>query len=108
MDKKVPAKCRIRSSSRSRRSPFTDSPNRGQQLIAYMSAYLKCHTSLRHRGHPQQSTDEVYSPATLVKDAQRHGLRIRPIDVTKSDWLCTLKKDFGLGFWMRAFEINQI
>jgi len=32
-----------------------------------------------------------YSPATLVKDAQRHGLKVKPIDVTKSDWLCTLE-----------------
>src|SRR6202041_2598209 len=36
-----------------------------------------------------------YSPATLVKDAQRHGLRIRPIDVTCSDWLCKLEKQGG-------------
>ena len=33
-----------------------------------------------------------YQPATLVKDAQRHGLKIRPIDVTCSDWLCALEK----------------
>jgi error-prone DNA polymerase len=26
-----------------------------------------------------------------VKDAQRHGLRVRPIDVTKSDWVCTIE-----------------
>jgi DNA polymerase III alpha subunit len=32
-----------------------------------------------------------YHPATIVKDAQRHGLKILPIDVTKSDWLCTLE-----------------
>ena len=32
-----------------------------------------------------------YSPATLVKDAQRHGLKVLPIDVTCSEWLCTLK-----------------
>ena len=36
-----------------------------------------------------------YHPATLVKDAQRHGLRVRPIDVTRSDWLCTLEKIDG-------------
>ena len=30
-------------------------------------------------------------PAVLVKDAQRHGLKIRPVDVTCSDWLCTLE-----------------
>src|SRR5947209_11633927 len=31
-----------------------------------------------------------YSPATLVKDAQRHGLKVLPIDATVSDWNCTL------------------
>src|SRR5260221_14194872 len=34
-----------------------------------------------------------YSPATLVKDAQRHGLRVRAIDATCSDWLCTIERD---------------
>jgi error-prone DNA polymerase len=31
-----------------------------------------------------------YSPAILIKDAQRHGLRVLPVDVTKSEWQCTL------------------
>src|SRR5205085_7758785 len=30
--------------------------------------------------------------ATLVKDAQRHGLRVLPVDVMKSDWECTLER----------------
>jgi DNA polymerase III alpha subunit len=30
-----------------------------------------------------------YSPAVLIKDAQRHGLRVRPIDVQRSEWLCS-------------------
>ena len=34
-----------------------------------------------------------YSPATIVKDAQRHGLKVRPIDVTCSEWDCTLESD---------------
>jgi error-prone DNA polymerase len=34
-----------------------------------------------------------YNAATLVKDAQRHGLKVRPIDVTCSEWLCKLEKD---------------
>jgi len=34
-----------------------------------------------------------YSPATLIKDAQRHGLRVRPVDITRSDWNCTLERD---------------
>src|SRR5260370_42511308 len=33
-----------------------------------------------------------YSPATLVKDAQRRGVRVKPIDVARSDWLCTLER----------------
>jgi error-prone DNA polymerase len=37
-----------------------------------------------------------YSPATLVKDAERHGLKIKPIDVTRSDWECTVE-----GFCLR-------
>jgi error-prone DNA polymerase len=32
-----------------------------------------------------------YAPAVLIKDAQRHGLRVCPIDVQRSDWLCTVE-----------------
>ena len=46
-----------------------------------------------------------YSPAVLVKDAQRHGLRIKPIDVQRSEWACTIEHDgeklrlrMGLGY----------
>ena len=33
-----------------------------------------------------------YHPATLVKDAQRHGLRVLPVDVTRSEWRCTVEE----------------
>jgi error-prone DNA polymerase len=61
-------------------------------LIAYASAYLKCHylsafTAAILNNQPMG----FYSPATLVKDAQRHGLRIRPIDVTQSNWMCSVE-----------------
>jgi error-prone DNA polymerase len=39
-----------------------------------------------------------------VKDAQRHGLKIKPIDVTCSDWLCTLERipaDFSVRLGLR-------
>src|SRR4029077_17583154 len=60
---------------------------------AYASAWLKCHylgafTAALLNNQPMG----FYHPATLVKDAQRHGLKIFPIDVTKSDWLCTLEQ----------------
>src|SRR6266436_2981576 len=34
-----------------------------------------------------------YQPFTIVKDAQRHGLQVKPVDVMQSDWLCTLEED---------------
>jgi error-prone DNA polymerase len=72
---------------------FPESHAASFALIAYASAYLKCHylaafTAAMLNNQPMG----FYHPATLVKDAQRHGLRIRPIDVTQSDWLCTLEK----------------
>src|SRR4029434_7528343 len=70
---------------------FPESHAASFALIAYASAYLKCHylaafTAAILNNQPMG----FYSPATLVKDAQRHGLHILPIDITKSDWLCTV------------------
>jgi error-prone DNA polymerase len=42
-----------------------------------------------------------YMPAVLVKDAQRHGLRIKPIDVQISDWACTIEHENGGSLSMR-------
>ena len=71
---------------------FPESHAASFALIAYSSAYLKCHylaafTAAMLNNQPMG----FYSPATLVKDAQRHGLKVKPIDITKSDWLCTLE-----------------
>jgi error-prone DNA polymerase len=71
---------------------FPESHAASFALIAYASAFLKCHylaafTAAMLNNQPMG----FYSPATLVKDAQRHGLKVKPIDVTKSDWLCTLE-----------------
>src|SRR4051812_39034362 len=41
-----------------------------------------------------------YSSATLVKDATRHGVRVRPVCISASDWHCTVATDdsIRLGF----------
>jgi error-prone DNA polymerase len=41
-----------------------------------------------------------YTPATIVKDAQRHDLKIKPVCVSQSDWRCTVVNDntLRLGF----------
>ena len=71
---------------------FPESHAASFALLAYASAYLKCHylaafTAAMLNNQPMG----FYQPATLVKDAQRHGLKIKPVDVTCSDWLCTLE-----------------
>src|ERR1700738_3040337 len=73
---------------------FPESHAASFALLAYASAYLKCHylaafTAAILNNQPMG----FYFPATLVKDAQRHGLRVRAIDATCSDWLCTIEKD---------------
>src|SRR5581483_1623631 len=72
---------------------FPESHAASFALLAYASAYLKCHylaafTAALLNNQPMG----FYSPSTIVKDAQRHGLKIRPIDVMKSDWLCTIEE----------------
>ena len=44
-----------------------------------------------HRAMLNNQPMGFYSPATIVKDAQRHGLKVLPVDVTKSEWECTLE-----------------
>ena len=72
---------------------FPESHAASFALIAYASAYLKCHylaafTAAMLNNQPMG----FYSPATLVQDAQRHGLKCLPIDATISDWPCTLEE----------------
>ena len=71
---------------------FPESHAASFALIAYASAYLKCHylaafTAALLNNQPMG----FYQPATLIKDAQRHGLKVEPIDITRSDWLCTIE-----------------
>jgi error-prone DNA polymerase len=71
---------------------FPESHAASFALLAYASAYLKCHylaafTAALLNNQPMG----FYSPATLVKDAQRHGLKVVPVDVMKSEWECTLE-----------------
>src|SRR5438445_12521536 len=73
---------------------FPESHAASFALLVYASAYLKVH-------HPQAFYAAMlncwpmgfYSPATLVKDAQRRGVRVKPIDVARSNWLCTLERE---------------
>jgi len=86
---------------------FPESHAASFALLAYASAYLKCRylaafTAAMLNNQPMG----FYHPATLVKDAQRHGLHFKPIDVTRSAWNCTLEKDTGP--WLVRLGFNYL
>jgi error-prone DNA polymerase len=71
---------------------FPESHAASFALIAYASAYLKVHYLAAFTcGLLNNQPMGFYSPAVLIKDAQRHGLRVRPTDAQRSDWPCTLE-----------------
>ena len=68
---------------------FPESHAASFALIAYASAYLKAHhPTAFYLGILNAWPMGFYHPATLVRDAQRHGVEIRPIDVQSSGWRC--------------------
>ena len=75
---------------------FPESHAASFALIAYASAYLKCHHPASFLvGLLNAQPMGFYHPATLVKDAQRGGVEVRPIDVARSAWRCTLEPRSG-------------
>ena len=71
---------------------FPESHAASFALIAYATAWLRCH-------YPEVFVCSLlnaqpmgfYTPATIVGDAVRHGVEVRPVDVTASAWNCTLE-----------------
>jgi len=81
---------------------FPESHAASFALIAYASAYFKvkylaAFTCAILNNQPMG----FYMPAVLVKDAQRHGLRVKPIDVQISDWACTIERELDGSLSMR-------
>jgi error-prone DNA polymerase len=71
---------------------FPESHAASFALIAYASAWLKCH-------HPEVFCAALlnaqpmgfYAPAQIVRDAAAHGVEIRPVCINASIWDCTLE-----------------
>jgi error-prone DNA polymerase len=69
-------------------------------ILAYGSAYLKVHRAPEfYASLLNNQPMGFYTPATIVKDAQRHGVKVKPACVIKSNWCCTVVDDntFRLG-----------
>jgi error-prone DNA polymerase len=95
---------------------FPESHAASFALIAYATCWLRKHylpefTCSLLNAQPMG----FYSPATIVGDSQRHGLEIRPIDVTHSDWDCTLEPaddDFAYAVrmglrWLKGIQLAE-
>ncbi|HPK72628.1 MAG TPA: error-prone DNA polymerase, partial [Vicinamibacterales bacterium] len=73
---------------------FPESHSASFALIVYASAYLKAHyPAAFYAALLNNQPMGFYHPATLVKDAQRHGVRFAPIDVQHSRWACDVEAD---------------
>ncbi|HMB69923.1 MAG TPA: error-prone DNA polymerase, partial [bacterium] len=75
---------------------FPESHAASFALIAYVTSWLRCH----HRAAFTCSLLNAqpmgfYTPATLVEDARRNGVRVLPVDVNASEWDCTLERPGG-------------
>ncbi|WP_295645677.1 error-prone DNA polymerase [uncultured Methylibium sp.] len=63
-------------------------------LLAYVSAWLKCHEPAVFLAALLNSQPMgFYSPSQLVQDAKRHDIEVRAVDVCHSDWDCTLEPE---------------
>jgi error-prone DNA polymerase len=71
---------------------FPESHAMSFALLVYVSVWLKVH-------HPAAFVCSLlnsqpmgfYSASSLVQDAQRHGVEVRPVSITRSAWDCTLE-----------------
>src|SRR6267154_613822 len=70
-------------------------------ILAYGSAYLKVHHAPEfYASLINNQPMGFYTPATIVKDARRHGVKVQPICVQTSAWRCVVVSDdtLRLGF----------
>ncbi|MFM0353351.1 error-prone DNA polymerase [Paraburkholderia nemoris] len=77
---------------------FPESHAASFALLVYASSWLKCHEPEAFLAAMLNSQPMgFYSPSQLVQDAQRHGVKVLPVDVTVSGWDSTLVKLDGIG-----------
>ena len=81
---------------------FPESHAASFALLAYASAYLKAHyPAAFYTALLNNQPMGFYHPSTLVKDAQRRGVRFHPIDVQVSQWNCTVEADGSIRLGLR-------
>lgn len=81
---------------------FPESHSASFALLVYVSSWLKCHepaafTCALLNSQPMG----FYSASQLVQDVQRHGVVVRPVDINRSGWDCSLEADVAGGAVLR-------
>ncbi len=75
--------------------------------LVYISSWLKCHYPAVFACALLNSQPMgFYAPAQIVRDAQEHGVEVRPVDVSHSDWDCTLEKSGDI--WALRLGMRQV
>jgi error-prone DNA polymerase len=78
---------------------FPESHAASFALLVYVSSWLKCHEPAAFAAALLNSQPlGFYSASSIVQDAKRHGVEVRPVDVTVSEWECTLEIGDGPQF----------
>ena len=76
---------------------FPESHAASFALLVYASSWLKCHEPEAFLAAMLNSQPMgFYSPSQLVQDAQRHGVKVLPVDVTISGWDSSLEYSAGI------------
>jgi error-prone DNA polymerase len=71
---------------------FPESHAASFALIAYASSWVKCwHPDVFCAALLNAQPMGFYAPAQIVRDAQEHGVEVRPICANASRWDCTLE-----------------
>ncbi|NIR43337.1 MAG: DNA polymerase III subunit alpha [Gemmatimonadetes bacterium] len=71
---------------------FPESHSASFALLVYASAYLKRYYAPEFFcGLLNSQPMGFYAPGTLIHDARRHGVEVRPVDLALSSWDCTLE-----------------
>jgi error-prone DNA polymerase len=72
---------------------FPESHAASFALLVYSSAWIKCHyPDVFAAALLNSQPMGFYAAAQLVRDAEEHGVEVRPVDVNLSDWDCTLEE----------------
>ncbi len=84
---------------------FPESHAASFALLVYASAYLKTYyPAAFYMALLNNQPLGFYHPATLIKDAQRHGVRFRPVDVQTSGWNCAIEPDGAVRLGLRMVQ----